>query len=139
SERGDGAAFKAEAKRPGRNFVEKPQTYRPEGKSFRPAGDRPARSDRPTRPGRDEFGSEAKTYGKPRMRADGKPMPKRDGAAPARGPRPGGGKPGGFGGKPGGRPGGGAGRPSAGGRPSGGAGRPSGGAGRPAGPRRPKA
>ncbi|KRA56049.1 pseudouridine synthase [Devosia sp. Root635] len=103
SERGEGAAFKSEAKRPGRNFSERPKTFRPEGRSARPAGDRP------TRPGRDEFGSEAKTYGKPRMRADGKPMAKRDGAAPARGPRPGGFKPGG---KPGGRPGGGTGRPS---------------------------
>lgn len=132
SERGEGAAFKGEAKRPGRNFSDKPARFRADGD--RP--DRPARSDRPTRPGRDEFGSEAKTYGKPRMRADGKPMPKRDGAAPARGPRPGGyGKPGGAG-KPGGRPTG-AGRPS-GGRPAGG-GRPGGGAGRPSGPRRPKA
>ncbi|KQX34784.1 hypothetical protein ASD04_15435 [Devosia sp. Root436] len=108
SERGKGAAFKGEAKRPGRNFSEKSKSFRPEGKPGRPAGGRP------TRPGRDEFGSEAKTYGKPRMRADGKPMPKRDGAAPARGPRPGG--------KPGGKP----------------AGRPTGGA-RPSGPRRPKA
>lgn len=136
SERGEGAAFKGEVKRPGRNFSDKPARSRPDGD--RPArSDRPARGDRPTRPGRDEFGSEAKTYGKPRMRADGKPMPKRDGAAPARGPRPGGGgKPGGFG-KPGGRPPGG-GRPSGGaGRPSSG-GRPSGGAARPGAPRRPR-
>jgi 23S rRNA pseudouridine2605 synthase len=131
SERGEGAAFKGEAKRPGRNFSDKPARFRPEGgRSSAQRDERPARGERATRPGRDEFGSEAKTYGKPRMRADGKPMPKRDGAAPARGPRPGG-KPGGFGGKPGGRPSGGAGRPSG--------GRPSGGAGRPSGPRRPKA
>ena len=127
SERGEGAAFKGEAKRPGRNFSDKP-------KSFRPAGDRPARGDRPGRPGRDEFGSEAKTYGKPRMRPDGKPMPKRDGAAPARGPRPGG-KPGGRPG--GGRPSGGAGRPGGASRPGGG--RPGGGAGRPGASRKPKA
>ncbi|HEY8577927.1 MAG TPA: pseudouridine synthase [Devosia sp.] len=113
SEKGEGAAFRGEAKRPGRNFGDKPARGRPA------AGERPARSERPARPGRDEFGSESKTYGKPRTRADGKPVPKRDGAAPARGPRPGG-----FGGKPGGRPG-------AGGRP-GGAGRPSGG------PRKPR-
>ncbi|QDZ09360.1 pseudouridine synthase [Devosia ginsengisoli] len=105
SERGEGAAFKGEAKRPGRNFSDKPKSFRPEGKSARPAGGRP------TRPGRDELGSEAKTYGKPRMRPDGKPMPKRNGAAPQRAPRPGG-------------------------RPTGGAGRPG---GRPAAPRRPKA
>ena len=69
SERGEGAAFKGEAKRPGRNFADKPQGgrsfaeradrpargARPEGKSFRPDGDRPAR------PGRDNLGSEAKT------------------------------------------------------------------------------
>src|SRR5690554_5104648 len=133
SERGEGAAFKGEAKRPGRNFSDKPARFRAEGgRSSAQRDDRPARGQRATRPGRDEFGSEAKTYGKPRMRPDGKPAPKRDGAAPARGPRPGGGKPGGFGGKPGGRPGGGAGRPSTGGRPGGGAGRPSGG-GRPGG------
>jgi 23S rRNA pseudouridine2605 synthase len=126
SEKGEGAAFKGEAKRPGRNFSDKPARFRPEGgRTSAQREERPARGERASRPGRDEFGSEAKTYGKPRMRADGKPVPKRDGAAPARGPRPGG-KPGGFGGKPGGRP-------------SGGAGRPSGGAGRPSGPRRPKA
>jgi 23S rRNA pseudouridine2605 synthase len=123
SERGEGAAFKGEAKRPGRNFSEKPR-------SFRPEGDRPAR---PARPGRDHLGSEAKTYGKPKTRADGKPFPKRDGAAPQRGPKPGG-RPTGAAG----RIGSGSGRPSAGGRPSGGAGRPSAG-GRPTGPRRPKA
>jgi len=140
SERGEAAAFKGEAKRPGRNFSEKPARFRADGDrpshGDRPQrSDRPQRADRPQRPGRDEFGSEAKTYGKPRMRPDGKPMPKRDGAAPARGPRPGGfgGKPGGFGGKPGGRPAGGAGRPAGGGRPSGGPGRPGGGAGRPSG------
>jgi 23S rRNA pseudouridine2605 synthase len=117
NERGEGAAFKGEAKRPGRNFSEKPR-------SFRPEGDRPAR---PPRPGRDHLGSEAKTYGKPKTRADGKPFPKRDGAAPQRGP------------KPGGRPTGVAGRIGSGpGRPSSGA-RPGGGAGRPTGPRRPKA
>lgn len=106
SERGAGAAFKGEAKRPGRNFSDK--SSRPEGRSFRPDG----RGASPARAGRDELGSEAKTYGKPRTRADGKPHPKRDGAAPQRGPKPGG-------------------------RPSGGAGRPGG--GRPAAPRRPKA
>ena len=79
-----GEAFKGDAKRPGRNFSDKPA---------RPAGARVIR------PGRDEFGSEAKTYGKPRTRPDGKPHPKRTGAAPQRGP------------KPGGRPSGGAGRP----------------------------
>ena len=83
SERGEGAAFKGEVKRPGRNFADKPARARADA-------ERPQqRSARPPRPGRDEFGSEAKTYGKPRMRADGKPLPKRDGAAPARGPRPG--------------------------------------------------
>jgi 23S rRNA pseudouridine2605 synthase len=136
SERGEGAAFKGEAKRPGRNFGDKPARFRNDG-------DRPQRSDRPQRPGRDEFGAETKTYGKPRTRPDGKPMPKRDGAAPARGPRPGGfgkpggfaSKPGGFAGKPGGRPGGGA-RPS-GGRPAGG-GRPSGGRPSSGGPRKPR-
>jgi 23S rRNA pseudouridine2605 synthase len=117
NERGEGAAFKGEAKRPGRNFSEKPR-------SFRPEGDRPAR---PARPGRDHLGSETKTYGKPKTRADGKPFPKRDGAAPQRGP------------KPGGRPTGAAGRTGSGsGRPLT-SGRPSGGAGRPTGPRRPKA
>jgi 23S rRNA pseudouridine2605 synthase len=140
--------------RPGRNFSDKPQGRRPDGdrpqRGPRPEGDRPQRSfgARPgaPRPGRDELGSEAKTYGKPKTRPDGKPHPKRDGAAaPARGPRPGGfGKPGGAGrpggsGKPGGfgKPGGG-GRPSGGARPGGGGPRPSGGAGRPSGPRRPK-
>ncbi|WP_162783693.1 pseudouridine synthase [Devosia naphthalenivorans] len=135
SERGEGAAFKGEAKRPGRNFSEKPRSFRDGGdrpSGGRPSGDRPAR---PTRPGRDEFGSEAKTYGKPRFRADGKPAPKRDGAAPQRGPKPGG-RPGGAG-----RPAGGGGRPPSGGRPAGGgrpggAGRPT--SGRPTGPRRPK-
>jgi 23S rRNA pseudouridine2605 synthase len=132
SEKGEGAAFKGEAKRPGRNFSDKPARFRPEGgRTGADRAERPARGERATRPGRDELGSEAKTYGRPRMRADGKPMPKRDGAAPARGPRPGG-KPGGFGGKPGGRPAGGAGRPSSGGRPSAGAGRPTGG------PRKPR-
>src|SRR5690606_33132205 len=117
SERGDGAAFKGEAKRPGRNFSEKPARFRADGERPQQRGERPPqRSERPRqeRPGRDEFGSEAKTYGKPRMRPDGKPMPKRDGAAPVRGPRPGGfSKPGGFG-----KPGGGAARPAGGGRPS---------------------
>ncbi|MCR6669877.1 pseudouridine synthase [Devosia ginsengisoli] len=94
SERGEAAAFKGEAKRPGRNFSDKPKSFRPDGKPARPAGARPPR------PGRDELGSEAKTYGKPRMRADGKPMPKRNGAAPQRAP------------KPGGRPTAGAGRPT---------------------------
>src|SRR5690606_18004389 len=106
--------------------------------------ERPTLGQPPTRPVRDEFGSEAKTDGMPRMSPDGKPPPNRDGAAPARGPRTGRSKAGGSGVKPGGRPGGGAGRPSTGGRPGGGAGRPSGGgrpggAGRPTGPRRPKA
>jgi 23S rRNA pseudouridine2605 synthase len=114
--------------RPGRNFSDKPRANRPAGdRPQRPAGARPGGP----RPGRDEFGSEAKTYGKPRVRPDGKPHPKRDGAAPARAGRPGGG----FG-KPGARPGGG-GRPGGAGRPAGGP-RPSGGAGRPSGPRRPK-
>jgi 23S rRNA pseudouridine2605 synthase len=122
TERGEGAAFKGEAKRPGRNFSDKPARFGGD-RPARAGADRPQRSERPNRPGRDEFGSEAKTYGKPRMRPDGKPVPKRDGAAPARGPRPGG-----FG-KPGGKPGG---------RPSGGAGRPAGGTGRPGAPRRPK-
>jgi 23S rRNA pseudouridine2605 synthase len=103
SEKGEGAAFKGETKRPGRNFSEKPRSFRSD-------------ADRPARPGRDHLGSEAKTYGKPKTRADGKPFPKRDGAAPQRGPKPGG-------------------RPAGAGRP--GAGRPS--AGRPTGPRRPKA
>jgi 23S rRNA pseudouridine2605 synthase len=122
SERGEGAAFKGEARRPGRNFSEKPRSFR--GAEDRPSGGRPSgeRPARPARPGRDHLGSEAKTYGKPKTRADGKPFPKRDGAAPQRGP------------KPGGRPTGGAGRPGA-GRPS--TGRPS--TGRPTGPRRPKA
>jgi 23S rRNA pseudouridine2605 synthase len=113
-----------EGNRPGRNFSEKPRSFRPDG--GRPAGDRPSRgADKASRPGRDALGLESKTYGKPKTRADGKPYPKRDGAAPARGPRPGGyGKPGG--------------RPAAGPRSTGGAGRPSGGAGRPSGPRRPK-
>ncbi|QQR35880.1 pseudouridine synthase [Devosia oryziradicis] len=125
SEKGEGAAFKGEAKRPGRNFADKPARFRAEGgRTGAERAERPARGVRAPRAGRDELGSEAKTYGKPRMRADGKPMPKRDGAAPARGPRPGG--------KPGGRPGGGA------GRPAGGAGR-TGGGGRPSTPRRPKA
>ena len=157
SERGDGAAFKGEAKRPGRNFSEKPRSFRPDGD--RPRGDRPDRGDRPARPergaggprpersaggprpdranrpGRDNLGSEAKTYGKPKTRPDGKPYPKRDGATPTRGPKPGG-RPA-AGGRPsaGGRPATG-GRPPAGGRPSSG-GRP-GGAGRPSAPRRPK-
>ena len=64
SERGEGAALK----RPGRNFADKP-------KSFRPDGPRPSRGNRPE--------------GKPRVRADGKPFAKRDGAAP-RGGKPGG-------------------------------------------------
>jgi 23S rRNA pseudouridine2605 synthase len=114
SERGEGAAFKGEVKRPGRNFTDKPARFRPDAERPQP------RAPRATRPGRDEFGSEAKTYGKPRMRADGKPLPKRDGAAPARTPRPGGA------GKPGGRPT--SGRPAS-GRPT---------SGRPAGPRRPR-
>ena len=136
SEHGDGARIAPN--RPGRNFSEKPRSFRPDGgrpqRTDRPAGDRPARSfaDKPGRPGRDALGLESKTYGKPKTRSDGKPYPKRDGAAPARGP-----KPGGFG-KPGGRPAGGAGRPTGGaGRPAGGAGRPSGGAGRPSGGPRP--
>ena len=113
SERGAGAAFKGEAKRPGRNFSEKPGAFRPDGgRSAAQRDARPARGVRTARPGRDEFGSEAKTYGKPRTRPDGKPHPKRDGAAPARGNKPGGYS------KPGTRPGG---------------------AGRPGGPRRPKA
>ncbi|WP_248305232.1 pseudouridine synthase [Devosia sp. 1566] len=133
--------------RPGRNFSDKPRGNRPDGdrpqRGPRPAGDRPQRpaGARPggPRPGRDEFGSEAKTYGKPKVRPDGKPHPKREGAAPARGPRPGGfGKPGGArpGASGGARPGGG-GRPAGAGRPAGGP-RPAGGAGRPSGPRRPK-
>lgn len=86
SERGEGAAFK----RPGRNFSDKPGSSCPEGA-------RPARgADRPA--------------AKPRTRADGKPFPKRDGAAPARHGKPGG-RP--AGGKPGG------GRPPAGKRPGG--------------------
>lgn len=125
SEKGEGAAFKGEAKRPGRNFADKPARFRPEGgRTSAERAERPARGLRAPRSGRDELGSEAKTYGKPRMRTDGKPMPKRDGAAPARGPRPGG--------KPGGRPSGGGGRPPGGGRPTGGAGRPQGG------PRKPR-
>lgn len=104
SERGAGAAFKGEEKRPGRNFADKPVRGRSDGKSFRPDG---PRAPRPDRPGRDSFGSEAKTYGKPRTRADGKPHPKRDGAGPVRAGRPGGKPSGGrpMGGKPaGGRP-----------------------------------
>jgi len=152
SERGEGA--RATPNRPGRNFSEKPKSFRPDSgrpqRADRPVGDRPARSfsDKASRPGRDALGLESKTYGKPKSRPDGKPYPKRDGAAPARGPKPGGfGKPAFGGGRPAGgagRPAGGAGRPSGGGRPAGGAGRPSGGArptggaGRPSGPRRPK-
>ncbi|GLQ10853.1 pseudouridine synthase [Devosia yakushimensis] len=83
SERGEGAAFTGAPKRPGRNFSEKPR-------SMRPDADRAPRPARAPRPGRDNLGSEAKTYGKPKTRADGKPHPKRDGAAPSRGPRPGG-------------------------------------------------
>ncbi|HTN63983.1 MAG TPA: hypothetical protein VL147_20910, partial [Devosia sp.] len=136
SERGEGARFAPN--RPGRNFSAKPKSFRPDGgrppRGDKPAGERPTRSfaDKAGRPGRDALGLESKTYGKPKTRPDGKPYPKRDGAAPARGP-----KPGGFG-KPGGRPAGGAGRPSSGaGRPSGGP-RPSSGGPRPTGPRRPK-
>ena len=147
SERGEGARMTPN--RPGRNFSEKPKSFRPDSgrpqRAERPEGDRPARSysDKSARPGRDALGLESKTYGKPKTRPDGKPYPKRDGAAPARGPKPGGfGKPA-FGG---GRPAGGAGRPAFGGgrpagggsRPAGGGGRPAGGGGRPAGPRRPK-
>ncbi|WDR06607.1 pseudouridine synthase [Devosia rhodophyticola] len=101
--------------RPGRNFSEKPRSFRPDGdRPARPANRRPEGERQ--RPGRDELGSVGKTYGKPRTRPDGKPQPKRDGAAPARGPRPGGrsgGRP-----APGGRPGG--------GRPSGGPRKPRG-------------
>ncbi|MCS6760470.1 MAG: hypothetical protein MO852_17220, partial [Candidatus Devosia euplotis] len=156
SERGAGAAFKGEVKRPGRNFSDKPvRACRPEGGCpvFADRADRPSYSDRPARsaprPDQDNLGSEVKTYGKPKMRPDGKPYPKRDGAAPQRGPKPGGrtfggpsggaGRPAGGPGRPaggGGRPSSGAGRPSGGGRPSS-AGRPSTG-GRPGAPRRPK-
>ncbi|MCS6760738.1 MAG: pseudouridine synthase [Candidatus Devosia symbiotica] len=164
SERGDSAAFKSEAKRPGRNFSDKPvRAYRPEGDrpvyADRPeSSDRPARTERPARSkqrpdrgprlGRDHLGSEAKTYGKPRTRPDGKPHPKRNGAAPARSPKPGGRSFGGPGSRPAGgpsrptggsgRPTDGAGRPSLGGCPSGGASRPGGVAGRPGSSRRPK-
>ena len=115
-------------KRPGRNFADKPLSFRPDSGRPQRSDKPPTRSsERPNRPGRDNLGSEAKTYGKPKMRPDGKPYPKRDGAAPQRGP-----KPGGYGKPAGGRPSGGATRPSGGARPTGGAGRPSG-------PRRPKA
>ena len=76
----------------------------------RPAGERPARSfgDKANpAPAVTRWVSESKTYGKPKTRPDGKPYPKRDGAAPARGP-----KPGGYGKPAGGR------SPSAAGRPA---------------------
>ncbi len=134
--------------RPGRNFSEKPKSFRPDGprppRSFgdKPEGARPPRDYAPRprpegerqRPKRDELGLESKTYGKPKTRPDGKPHPKREGAAPARGP-----KPGGYAKPSGGRPSGAAGRVGGAGRPTGGAGRPSGGAGRPSGgPRKPR-
>lgn len=114
SERGEAARYRPETRRPAAARPDKP--YGP-----RPQRDHPAFA-RPARPGRDELGSEAKTYGKPRTRPDGKPQPKREGAALNRGPRP-------TYGKPGGKPSGG--RPSTGGRPASG-GRPSGG------PRKPR-
>ena len=72
SERGEGAAFRGEAKRPGRNFADKPVR----GPRPASAGAKPARAD------------EGKSFGKPRTRPDGKPYAKRDGAAPQRGPKP---------------------------------------------------